>query len=195
MTGSWRIKRFILTDSYWQRCHRCIWWILFPFLRIVFCGFCWQQKNQNIIFLGAFVGPSPRPRAVAPHKHPGNPSLTSSFVFLFPLHLKLQEPKSEPNEASPPHTVHPRAKVRFWPSSSTEELKSRPFLCILNNKKRLREGGKAKFFPPSSCLCVCRQQGAPLRGFAQLYLLLDDLRRVVDERVDQTGHCARRKHS
>lgn len=52
----------------------------------------------------------------------------------------------------------------------------------------------------SLCLCLglcCTmeaggrggQQGALLGRLAQLYLLLDDPSRVVDERVDQTGHC------
>lgn len=33
------------------------------------------------------------------------------------------------------------------------------------------------------------QRGALLGRLAQLYLLLDGTSRVVDERVDQTGHC------
>lgn len=35
-------------------------------------------------------------------------------------------------------------------------------------------------------------EGALLGRLAQLYLLLDDPSRVVDERVDQTGHCGSR---
>lgn len=34
--------------------------------------------------------------------------------------------------------------------------------------------------------------GAPLGRLAQLYLLLDDTSRVVDERVDQASHCGSR---
>lgn len=41
------------------------------------------------------------------------------------------------------------------------------------------------------CCTVGGQQGALLGRLAQLYLLLDDPSRVVDERVDQTGHCGR----
>lgn len=54
-------------------------------------------------------------------------------------------------------------------------------------------------FSPSLCVhvlvCCCTVEvsgGALLGSLAQLYLLLDDPSWVVDERVDQTGHCRRR---
>lgn len=42
---------------------------------------------------------------------------------------------------------------------------------------------------PGSVLHHGGQRGALLRRLAQLYLLLDGTSWVVDERVDQTGHC------
>lgn len=85
-----------------------------------------------------------------------------------------------------------------------------PFVShsIWQKTERLKENklfaSAVKLLPPSinpsalslcPCLGLCctvgGQQGALLGRLAQLYLLLDDPSRVVDERVDQTGHCGR----
>lgn len=122
----------------------------------------------------------------------------SLFVWfgLRPVGIKFSRgeknsPKKRPKSSSPVF-VHNEKRNR-----GIKNLADLKPLCLSFS---LTEDSSLFFLSLCPCLGLCCTvggqagggEGALLGRLAQLYLLLDDPSRVVDERVDQTGHCGSR---